>query len=85
MPDNKSCCYFRFVVVQSAGRENSGEEGYSHDESTLHGSDGHNSSCSDSEEEEETQGIVTGINLKIPFYCFTVQCCILSTCHSLLE
>ncbi|KAL9980928.1 hypothetical protein ACROYT_G009570 [Oculina patagonica] len=48
----------RFVVVQSAGRENSGEE-------TLHGSERHDSSCSDSEEEEETQGIVTGLASKL--------------------
>ena len=47
-------------MVQSAGRENSGKE-YSHDESTLHGDDGQDSSFSDSDEEEETQGIVTGI------------------------
>lgn len=65
-------------MVQSAGRENSGEE-------TLHGNERHDSSCSDSEEEEETQGIVTGINSNIPFYYFTVKCCILATCNSQLE
>ena len=54
--------FFRFFVVQSAGKENSREE-HLHDESTLHQDDGHDhSSFSDSEEEEETQGIVTGIH-----------------------
>lgn len=53
--------YFRFVVVQSAGKENSGEK-HLHDDSTVHENGGHDSSFSDSDEEEETQGIVTGIH-----------------------
>ena len=54
--------YFRFVVVQSAGE-------YSHDESTRNGDDGHDGSYSDSDEEEETQGIVTGTKKHISIKC----------------
>jgi len=53
--------FFRFVVVQSAGREKNSGEKHSPDESTVHEEGGHDGSFSDSDEEEETQGIVTGI------------------------
>ena len=51
-------CFVRFVVVQSAGQENSNEEGNS--QSRWHGTGAHDSSYSDSDEEEETKGIITG-------------------------
>lgn len=50
---------FRFVVVQSAGQESSQEDENSQDR--WRGTEGHDSSYSDSDEEEETKGIVTGI------------------------
>ena len=53
--------FFRFFVVQSASKENSREE-HSPAESMLQKDDGPDSSFSDSDEEEETQGIVTGIH-----------------------
>lgn len=54
--------FFRYFVVQGAGKENS-RQAHLHDESTQHEDDGHDhSSFSDSDEEEETQGIVTGIH-----------------------
>lgn len=53
--------FFRFFVVQSAGKETSREE-HLDDKSILHEDDGHDSNISDSDEEEEAQGIVTGIH-----------------------
>lgn len=50
----------RFLVVQSAGKENSDEE-----ECSQHGSGGHEDSFSDSDEEEENKGIITGLASKL--------------------
>lgn len=55
----------RFLVVQSVGRETSDEEECSHNESSQHGSLESDGSFSDSEEEEENQGIVTGLASKL--------------------
>ena len=55
---------FRFLVVQSAGKENSDEE-----ECSQHGSGGREDSFSDSDEEEENKGIITGIDFKGNLHC----------------
>ena len=60
----------RFVVVQSVGKKTSGEEECSDNESFQHASSGSEGSFSDSEEEEENRGIVTGIE----FDCFWTHC-----------
>ncbi|RMX48540.1 hypothetical protein pdam_00021592 [Pocillopora damicornis] len=55
----------RFVVVQSVGKKTSGEEECSDNESLQHASSGSEGSFSDSEEEEENRGIVTGLASKL--------------------
>lgn len=69
----------RFVVVQSVGKKTSGEEECSDNESLQHASSGSEGSFSDSEEEEENRGIVTGIE----FDCFGLIVCSVSCTSNL--